>query len=270
MKKTNLINVYEAKQFDGIIEWMNEKPRIVSGVISTVTAPFTWAVEKVVRAKLIEGTLAGADNIPEMLTYKDYILRDAKVSEVKELRSKDLALSDKLAKEVRQWADIYAAVENGMIETIIPSGRAFDISAIIIMALRVIHKIGICYGYECNTPDDQKFVLGVMSAAGANTMTEKTAALATITKLNVMVAKTTLKKMIDTAATNKYSAEELMVAIKSTAKELGINLTKRKALQAIPIIGNGMIVSFIYDIANAAQKSYQQRWLYENKKITDE
>ena len=54
-------------------------------------------------------------------------------------------------------------------------------------------------------------------------------------------------------------------------KQLGINITKRKALQAIPlfgtVVGAAMNAQFINDIAWAARRAFQERWLIENQLI---
>ena len=65
----------------------------------------------------------------------------------------------------------------------------------------------------------------------------------------------------------------LSYRIKSLAKQLGINLTKRKALQAIPAIGAlvGASVNgwYIKEVGWAARRAFQERWLLENHKIIE-
>ena len=73
------------------------------------------------------------------------------------------------------------------------------------------------------------------------------------------------------ATVNKYCNEAILITIKSLAKQLGINITKRKAIQAIPLIGAGvgatMNIAFINDICWAARRSFQERWLIDNGKV---
>ena len=89
--------------------------------------------------------------------------------------------------------------------------------------------------------------------------------------MKVIIAKTTRKKIAEKAAQDRVSTEAAIIAIKQLAKQLGINLTKRKALQAIPVVGGlvgaSMNLSYINDIAWAARRSFQERWLMENDKI---
>ena len=91
-------------------------------------------------------------------------------------------------------------------------------------------------------------------------MDEKTAILVTLKQASIMIQKNTWKKIGEMASKN-FLAKGIL-SIKQAAKMIGINLTKRKSLQSIPVIGSGvgalMNGSFINDIARAAQKSYQK------------
>ena len=132
--------------------------------------PIVWVVNKVIPQAAIEGALVAANNMAELLTDKGDILRDAEVCEIKELQSKDLELSDRLASNVANWAMGIAGTEGGMTGALGLYGMAADIPILITFALRSIHKIGLCYGYVTDTLEEKQFVLQVMSAASANTM----------------------------------------------------------------------------------------------------
>ncbi|MDR7074179.1 hypothetical protein J2X07_003174 [Fictibacillus barbaricus] len=150
-------------------------------------------------------------------------------------------------------------------------GTVVDIPTTITFALRTIHKIGLCYGYECKTEDEKSFVLGILAASGANSVEEKTAAILALKSIQNTIAKQTWKKMAEKAAQQPFGKEAAILAIKNLAKQLGINISKRKALQAIPIIGALVGASanawYIKDVGWAARRAFQERWLFENGKI---
>ena len=262
---------YEIAQVLKIEEWENEEPGVVAKASSVMLKPLGWVVEKVIPQKAIQGALVAFNAASDLLVDKKDILRDGGVSEISELKLKDLSLSDKLANEVHNWAMGIAGGEGAASGFFGLAGMVADVPTLITLALRTIKKIGICYGYESNNEEEKMAVLQIMAAAGANTYKEKMAAVIAIKQINVMLASVTWKKMGEMAVSNKISKEALMMAIKATAKQLGINLTKRKALQAIPIAGAGvaaaMNVAFITDIAWAARRSYQMRWLTDNGKL---
>lgn len=71
-----------------------------------------------------------------------------------------------------------------------------DIPTVVTIALRTIHKIGICYGYKALTLEDTQFVYSIMSVAGSNSMQEKNMALVTLKQLNVILVKQSWKKWL--------------------------------------------------------------------------
>ena len=122
-----------------------------------------------------------------------------------------MQLSDKLANEVHNWANATAAIEGAATGATGLPGIAVDIPALITMSLRVIHKIGLCYGYECKSETDKQLVYGIMSVAGADNTKEKVLALANIQAIKVVIAKTAWRKMAEKAAANKMSKEAVVL-----------------------------------------------------------
>ena len=74
----------------------------------------------------------------------------------------------------------------------------------------------------------------------------------------------------ETAAEKRFGSEAAIIAVKNLCKQLGINFSKRKAMQVIPVVGGaiGAAVNadFIRDVGYAARRSYQERWLRDNEK----
>ncbi len=164
-------------------------------------------------------------------------------------------------------------VEGAATGTVGLPGIAVDVPSIITLALRTIHKIGVCYGFEAKTVNDNHFVYGIMSASSANSVEEKMAALAALRSIQVTIARTTWKKMAEKAAQSQMSKEGAILAVKNLAKQLGVNITKRRALTAIPVIGAAVGGSvngwYIKEVGWAARRAFQERWLIHNHKIID-
>lgn len=278
IETTELINDYEKKQLAKIEKWQQEEPGVVAQAINLATKPIAWAVTKVITPNMLKGAILNADSIANSLTDKNDIIRDGGVNNINELRSKDLALSDKLSFNVSKWAVGIATAEGAATGATGILGMAADIPIVITLALRTIHKIGLCYGYECDNQDEQLFALNVMSAAGANSMQEKYASQLTIQRLAYVIAKNSWKKLAEKAAESKFSEAALIMAIKTTVSRLCPQLakyfTKRKIAQIIPGIGAAVgaaaNAAFINDITKASIMCFRQRWLAENNKITIE
>jgi len=264
---------YEKRQMTEIEIWKEESPGIVSQAFGVVTYPVTWLMEKIIPASAIKGLLDAANRTAAQLADKDDICRLADVENIQGLRKKKLKLSDQLADNVHDWAVGVAALEGGATGFSGLPGLAVDIPAIITLALRTIHKIGLCYGYEFKTEVDKNFVLAILSASGANSLSEKLTALITLRNIEVIIAKQSWKVITEKAAAQQMSKESAIIATKNLLKQLGINLTKRKILQAIPAIGAAVGASvngwYIKEVGWAARRSFQERWLIDNHKIID-
>lgn len=267
---TNAVEVavcteYEKAQMRDIVAWQNQEPSVVSKGFSIVAKPFEFVVSKVIPQSAMEGALNAANSAGQFLADESDICRDGNVSDIAILRHKDLKTSDDLANNVHNWAITTAAAEGGVTGATGAAGIALDVPAILTLALRTIHKIGLCYGYRADTLEEKNFVLDILSAAGANSQKEKVSALVALQTMRTIIAKQTWKSM-----QNAGEKETMILMIKALCKQLGINLTKRKALQAIPVIGGvvGAAVngSFIRDVGYAARRIYQQRWLQDNDK----
>ncbi|MBR3723354.1 MAG: EcsC family protein [Selenomonadaceae bacterium] len=262
-------NSYEDKQVSVIKNWMNEEPGVVSQTFGFIAKPLTSVVQAVIPEAAIIAVLNGANSMGEFLADESDILRDGNVSKIEDLRNKDLKISDELANSVHNWAIALAAGEGGVAGATGVVGIAADIPTILTLALRTIHKIGLCYGYRANNKAERDFVLTVLSAAGANSQIEKIRALATLKAIEVIIQKQSWKNIEKKIA--EYMGKETAIkAIKTLAKQLGINFSKRKALQAIPLMGAGIGAAvnadFMRDVGYAAIHSYQRRWLDDKDK----
>ena len=264
------ISRYEKQQLYEIEKWEQREPSVVAQTMNKVTKPIGELVNFVMPKNAILGALITFNDLANFFTDTGDILREGNVAKIEELRYKDLYLSDQIAKNVSLWAKGIAGAEGGGAGVAGILGMAVDIPTIITLSLRTIQKIGLCYGYECNTEAEKMFVLNIMSAASSNNVQEKAAAITTLWQIEVAIAKNTWKKLAE-QATNKQGIPFLVMTIKNLARQLGINITKRKALQAIPVLGAAvgatMNIVYITDITEAAIRTYQKRWLEENGRI---
>ena len=264
---------YENRQIELSKDWEQQVPGVVSKGIGFFAKPAAWLVQQVVPQSAIKAALNAANSAGKKLADESDILRDGNVTTVEALRKQSLETSDRLADEVHNWAIGMATAEGGAAGFTGVAGIAADIPAVLTLALRTIHKIGLCYGYRADTKEEQDFVLSILSAAGSNTQKEKTSALLALKSIEVLVAKQTWKAISVKAETQLMGKELGVIAIKNLCKQLGINLTKRKALQAIPgvgaFVGAAVNADFLRDVGYAARRVYQKRWLEENGKWKD-
>lgn len=266
----NELSKYETEQVLAIDAWKKEEPSVVANAVHTVLKPVEWLVSTVIPEKAIRGLLDGANYVAEKVADEGDILRDGQVSSIEGMRNGSLERCDELANSVHNWAIGLATVEGGGTGAFGLFGMAADIPLVITLALRTIHKTGLCYGYRLDDEQGKQIVLGILAASGANTVQEKASAMLALQQIKILLKSMTWKAM-KRAAENQASKEFAILAIKTLAKQIGVNMTKRKALQAIPVVGAivGASVNawFIKEVGWAARREFQERWLFDNDKV---
>lgn len=265
------LSEYEQEQTRAIDEWRKEKPAAISTALGFVMFPISVLIQTVIPKAAIRDAIRGSSAVAEWLADEGDITRKGGVSEIDELKKKDLMLSDKLANEIHNWAIGIASAEGGSSGMLGIYGLALDIPFIITFALRTIHKIGLCYGYVNRDENGKRFVLALLSAASANTVSEKAEAVKLLQAIDVMIAKQTMKTVLEKTVQQQLGKEAVLLSMKNLGRQLGINITERKVMQAIPVIGAAVGGSvnawFINDVAWAARRAFQERWLIENDRI---
>jgi hypothetical protein len=265
------LEAYEKEQIRAIGKWKKEKPSIVRTALGFILFPISVSIQSVIPRSVIRGAIEGTSTAAKWLVDEGDVRRKGEVSEIDELRTKDLRLSDKLAKEVHRWAVGLAAAEGVGSGFWGIMGLAVDIPFIITLALRTIHKIGLCYGYQTKDEKGRDFVLALLSAAGANTPDEKAEAVKILRAIDIMIAKRTVKTIYEKAVQRQLSKEAVLISLEKLSGQLGINITERKILQTIPAIGAAVGGSvngwFLKDVGWAARRGFQERWLIDNNRI---
>lgn len=266
---------YLMQQYALIKAWENEEPGVVSKTFGKLLSPVGKLISVVVPEKVIESAINAANAAAQYLTDTADVLRDGNVESIEELRTKDLKLCDQMADSVHNWAIGIATAEGAAGGFVGLPGLAADIPFITTLALRTIHKIGVCYGYVAdasNAEEEKAFVLGVLAAANASTLGEKASFILGLKQISLLIQRNAWKKLAEMGSASLLAKS--IVSVRQAAKLIGVNLTKRKASQSIPFIGGAvgaaLNASFINDIAWAARRSYQRRWLEENKVIEPE
>jgi EcsC protein family len=265
---------YERQQAVAIEDWKNRPPSVFGNAVGYALKPLAWAFGQVVPPSAVEGALRGADWLARQTLFEERIFRDAGVKNIDDLRALNLRQLDALGESFHGWAIGYAVVQGGATGAAGLTGIAVDIPLLLTLTLRTVRGVGACYGYVSDDESEQHFVRGIIAAAGANSVAEKTAALLFLRELQVTLLRQTFKSMAAKAAEQIVGKEAAIVALRNLARQLGVNLTKRKMLQGIPLIGSAVGAltnyTFIDDVAIAARRSYQQRWLGDRYPATIE
>jgi hypothetical protein len=266
------LTAYETIQASSIEQWKAEAPSVANQAFGVVVQPAAWLIQRVVPEVAVRAAIDSASRLGRSLADTADVLRDAGVPEISALRDGELEVCDRLADAVHNWSIGIAAAEGTATGALGLLSAPLDIPAIITLALRTIHKVGLCYGYESVTEEDETFVRGILAASGANSMEEKLAALAALNALRTVLLQQTWRAMGQKALQDRLGKEAILVLIRNLAKQVGINVTKRRALAAIPaigaLIGGSVNAWYLKEVGWAARRAFQERWLIDAGKLT--
>ncbi len=258
---------YERSQAAEIWKLKNSPPGILSHAVNAVSAPLGWIIRQVIPDKAIMAALSAANLVARSTSNEKSILGLANVSSVEELKNFDLERNDALADQSHDWAIATATAEGAVTGAAGIFGVVPDIAAICTIALRAVHRIGLTYGYKIKTQEDERFCHAVLSSVSANTLKERIASLATLRSLQMTLVRRTWAYIHFKALQNRMSQEAALITLRQLAKQIGINLTKRRALAAIPVIGIAVGASmngwYIREVGWAARRAFQERRLVE-------
>jgi hypothetical protein len=237
-----------------IVKWQASEPDVVSKALGFATKPIALAVQWLVPPSAVQGALVASNWVAGL--------------GLDHGTSENLRECDRLVTVQRIAYTTLAAGEGAVAGAAGIASLLVDIPLVVTGALRLIRQIGNLYDYRDDTDDERQFVFSVLAASGANSQHEKAQAIAMSSYLTNIISKQTWKSM----SQKTFGAEVAIMSVKRVAKQVSINITKRKALAAIPVIGalvgGSANVWFFTEVGRAAQFQYQKRWLQDRDLFT--
>jgi hypothetical protein len=258
------MNEYERKQWERIDEWRRDVPSFATRTFSRAAGPTSRAVQKLIPGAVLNGALELVQGAAERLADRKSILARAGVSDVEALRRGELERCDQLAVSIRNRGALFGGGTGTLFGLAGAPGMALDAASLLVLSFRTIHRIGLCYGYECGS--DRRDVLGVFALASANDPEEKRAALELLdAQRSVDVG--TWRDGVERAAERELAKEAVRLSLNNLSHQFARRLGWRLGAGAIPVlgaaIGGGVNAWYLYEVATAAQRTFQLRWLNE-------
>lgn len=157
-----------------------------------------------------------------------------------ELKSKGLQFSDTL------FAKIYGEIKFSELTEKQPCAIMeflLDIPDVVSSALRLIHKVGICYGYELGTLVDKNYGLAALGSINGDPQAQAA-------------------EFSPAMITNLHPRQ--------LAAQIGAEIGMRKFIVQNPylniFVGKSTEKWYLKDVGLAAQRVFQKRWLIDNSK----
>lgn len=136
---------------------------------------------------------------------------------------------------------------------------AGDVSASLALLGRALAEVAVHYGYDPNEPEEEIFLMGVLSYSTAASLEGKTAALAALSRLS--------QRMMRRAVWNELQRDVLVKVIQRVFAAVGLKLTQKRLAQVVPVAGGILSAGLSYDMLDRALRDatrvYRVRYLSE-------
>jgi hypothetical protein len=261
------LSVYERAKVERIARWKGWRPSVVEQAVDRLKRPIDWIVARAMSGKqltkLTEKVNQSADwSIPLKLIH-----REAKVADVRELRSGSLERCDHLESAVKRTALAQITTESLLCGV---GGLATELASIpveLMLMLRTVHRVARCYGYDL---DSEKHKTVVLAVIGVSMLKDPANRQRWCEKIWAMIHRA------ETAA--DLTEEELLLneefrheVIEEVMQSVAIELLENKVEESVPLLGDlvGVLLdnAFIHKIELAARCIFQELWLRENMKV---
>ena len=260
---------YEQVQFEAILAW---KHRQISW-LKELTGHVLLSAQGFLNFLLLNKALERVALVCESATKNwqqdwEKLKPVAGVEEAIALRQGFLERCDHLSASVTDHALKQASVQGGLGGLFDVFGEVADEGLTLVLALQTIHRIGLCYGYQPQTPDEQAFAWAIFSAAIAMTQEEFEQTQVTIRNLQ----RSLNQQALEDETLQDTLEEDVSDLLIDSAIEQGIAQLSGETLgNLIPLLSIVMDVladrDLIEQVSGAAKREFQQRWLLENRKI---
>jgi len=258
------MNSYEQQQLDRIRRWQAEAPGWGARLMAKPGGRIVQVVQTVVPDSALKAALEGANALADRLASEHSILKRAGVQTLNELRALPLETCDGFAQTERRRAMAMAAGGGALFGIAGLWGMAADVPTLLTLALRAVHRTGLCYGEDALTEERRRTALGVFALASANSVEEKQAAVVALQSSGSGEAMA-LREGLERAAERELAKEAAAFSLQTLASRIGVNLGQRKAAGAVPVlgmaIGAAVNAGYLHDVATAARFVFQERWL---------
>jgi EcsC protein family len=262
---------HEARQVARFHKWRRKRPGLIVRTLDFLTRPVVYLFRRIIPHSTVERVLHSNLLLARRWARERTTLRTLGVSDLSELSTAELLHSDRAVRKVHSRA-VWLAGTVGFVAGVfgifaLPLGMA----AMLNIALRTIHRVGLCYGYPATNEAERLFIYYTLSLAGHRSPQEKAHSLAALRELQTMIAAAPPEP--DAPVDASIRQKVFTVAHHDFSREITKQLVDVRILTAIPGIGAivGIIVdtNYMRSVGWAARHAYQLRWLSERSRLPE-
>lgn len=257
------MNEYESRQLKKLRKWQNQGPDWGTRLLAKPAGVAGKIVQKIVPMVALKAALNAFNGVAERFSSEGAILKRAGVSHLAAVRELPLERCDRLALSEARRAMGMGGAGGAAFGMFGAPGLVADVPTLLTLAMRTIHRIGLCYGEDIS----KEFAMGVFALASANTREEKSETIAGLRGDFTGLQQSAARDGLERAAERQMAKDAAVFSLNTLSQRLGIQLGQRKAAGMIPVlgavVGGAVNAWYLHDVAQVAQYVFQERWLLE-------
>jgi hypothetical protein len=259
----------EARALRETEEWVHAPQGLLGRALALASRPLDAAYQAVPAGlrealgeaiyKVLNGLLEGSRYTVNPRALWDRLSADVghDVSSFQQVFKLDLAVLDRAAQDSLRAHRAAAAVEGGATGFMGLVGLVADVPALYGLLFRTIQEISIYYGFPVDSAAEKSHILKVLDVGHY---------LEDSSRRQGMLELASIQEMIHQGVPLK-DAERLFLAkgLQQLARELALDLTRRKLGQTLAVVGSvvgaGMNYQLVTDVGQTAYHAYRRRHL---------
>jgi hypothetical protein len=267
--KPSVLTAYEAEQVARIAAWKGRRPGLLRRALGTLKWPVDRALATVIPADRARDWFSRLHRAADWEAGRDAIEESLGLDDVTSLRDGPLERCDgtvrklkDLSRELVTGGSLLANV-GGVVSELM------ELPAEIMLALRTVHRVGACYGYALDGRADETLVLAIVGLSLLDDPEERVQARRLIRELEEKSCPEQDEQRLTELADSRLEDQ----VGDGLVETVGSTLVEEKLTEGIPILGAAMGVvidnAFIAGVEEAAQRTFQERWLREHGKLEE-
>ena len=149
------------------------------------------------------------------------------------LRAQPLESLDALSRTVTRRALALGGATGALFGIAGAAGLVADVPTLLTLAMRTIHRVGLCYGEKHAADDERRLTLGIFALVSANSAEEKALAVAALRSGSALVD-AAWRDGVERITERELAKDATIYSLQNLARAIGLNLGKRKIAGSVP------------------------------------
>jgi hypothetical protein len=242
-------NPYEAGVIRQIAAWQTQRPALFNRLAGGASRPLSRFLGRLIPETSIRAAVSSAYECSTWLANPGWLKSAARGVSLDELRTASLELSDALADRIGGVTQVSAFVGGAVTGAGGLFSAPVDVGMLMMIALNGIRRVGHCYGYPLDQPEDRPYVLAILMLAGTQDLRARQELMGPLGDFKNWV----LARSIESVAVDRLTGQFVRIAGMEAFPGLGA------------IVGAALNLAFMRQVLIDAKRVFQQRWLGDNR-----